>query len=207
MAMEEAHEKGAELSSLRAFPSALQKQTQQPSNAFLGIECPEIHSVIFRNGGSACERPANLKFREIIAKMELEREQQTTMEEKTVFLDRIITDLFSDGLTFLLYDDKNEWYVELQDGPILRKKVFQAIRDQSARRKRGEHKSQRQRQRSTDATIPGVANHQVNESSTSIFMELDNVKRRKVDDIMNCWIWTIANDFVEHNLSNFVILS
>ncbi len=179
--MEEAHERGAELSSFRPLPPV-------SSNVFVGIECPEIHSVIFRNGGSAYERPANIIFREIVAKMELEREQQKTMEEKNAFLDRIIAVLLSEGLTFLLYDDKNEWHVELQDDSILRKKVFQAVRDQSARRKRGEHKSRRQRQRSMDPTIAGAANHQVNESSTSIFMELDNVKRRKVDDMMNCWI-------------------
>lgn len=193
-ALEEAHERGVKLSSIRTLPLALQNQTQQQSSdAFVGIECPEIHSVIFRNGGSAYERPANLKFREIVAKAELEREQQKTIQEKNAFLDGTIADLFSNGLTFLLYDDKNDWYVELQEGPLLRKKVFQAIRDQSARRKRlnkgrGEHQSRRQRQRSMDESIAGPTTHQINESSTSIFMELDNVKRRKVDDMTNFWI-------------------
>jgi len=198
MALEEAHERGAELSSYNQLPPAVQNQKPQTSSQsvppFLGIECPQIYSVIFRNGGSAYDRPGNVKFREILAKMELEREQHKTMAEKTAYLDTIMSHMFSSGLSFLLYDDQNDWYVELPDGPILRKKVFQALRDQSARRKRlengagGEQQSRRQRQRSIGGRTAASTNHQVNESSTNIFMGLDNVKRRKMEDMMKRWI-------------------
>ena len=190
--LEEAHERGDDLCSYHQFPPAAQNQKREnssQSSPFLGIECPQINSVVFRNGGSAYDRPGNVRFREILTKMELGREYNKTIAEKSAYLDRIMSILFSSGLTFLLFDDKNDWYVELRDGAKLRKKVFQALRDQSARRKRLENERQ---QRGQDRKSKGrmtavVGNRQLNESSTNIFMELDHVKRRKMEgmDLIN----------------------
>lgn len=158
------------------------------SSPFLGIECPQLDSVIFRNGGSAWDHPGNIKFRRFLAKMEPNREFQKTMAEKRSFLDGIITELISSGMTFLVYDNDKDWYLELRDYGVLRKKVFQALRDQSARRKRpetgttpsGEREQRRQRVESnTGRSDVIVAAHQVNESSTNVFMGLDHIKRER----------------------------
>ena len=192
--LEEAYERGDELSSYHQLPPALQNQkreiSSQSSSPFLGIECPQINSVVFRNGGSASKRPANFKFREILTKMELDRDNYKTAAEKSAYLERVIAKLFSSGLTFLLYDNENDWYVELRDGAKLRKKVFQALRDQSARRKRLENKHQQRGQdpKSKGRMTADVGIHQSNESSTNIFMALDHAKRRKTGcmDLKDC---------------------
>lgn len=183
-ALEEAHERGDELSSHQHLPPVAKYQQRQKSGPsstpFLGIECPQLDTVIFRNGGSAWDRPGNIKFRDIVTKMEPGRELQKTMAEKNAFLDKIISKLISSGLTFLVYDDDKDWYVELKDYGVLRKKVFQAIRDQSARRKRHGTRIVQQRKRRSKGSEPAVSGtHQVNESSTNIFMELDHVNRQK----------------------------
>mmetsp|Transcript_2137 Transcript_2137/g.5657 ORF Transcript_2137/g.5657 Transcript_2137/m.5657 type:complete len:186 (-) Transcript_2137:1747-2304(-) len=138
------------------------------SSPFSGIDCPELDTVIFRNGGSAWDHPGNVKFRRILTERETDRDLHKTMAEKNAFLDGIITELFASGLKFLVYDDNKEWYVELRDYGILRKKVFQALRDQSARRKRvvtGKGQKQR-RNRQT---------HQVNQSSTNLFLNFGKI--------------------------------
>jgi len=202
IAMEEAFERGENLSSshqrlqnlLSSRDTSPNKYTRSnngpsPSPApFLGIECPQLDSVIFRNGGSAWEHPGNIKFRAILTRMEPNRELQKTMAEKNAFLDEIISELVSAGLTFVAYDDDRDWYVELRDYGMLRKKVFQALRDQSARRKRldtggrGGKARRKPRGETSERRPPVFATHQTNESSTSIFMELDHVKRRKTGD-------------------------
>ena len=153
-----------------------QNKTQQQNNhppPFLGIECPELKSVIFRNGGSAWDHPGNAQFRGILTRREHDREQQKTMAQKNAFLNGIIKESYADGLTFLQYDNGNECFVEIRDFTILRKKVFQALRDQSARRKRFETSSSSSTSTSSSSSRR-TAVHQVNDSSTSVFMGLDN---------------------------------
>jgi len=138
-----------------------------PSPILPIIECPQLDAVIFRNGGAAWDHPANIRFREVIAQKEQHREDQKTTAEKSEFLDGIITELLSSGLTFVSYNEARDWYEDVDDYPTLRKKIFQAIRDQSARRKRvgtGDESGRRRR----------AAAQQVTESSTSLFMELGN---------------------------------
>jgi hypothetical protein len=159
-----------------------------PSSPFLGIECPQLDSVIFRNGGSAWGHPGNIKFRRFLAKMEPNRDLQKTLAEKKSFLDGIIMELISSGVTFLVYDNNKGWYLELRDYGALRKKIFQALRDQSARRKRpamgtnpsDEREQRRQRVGSNTGRSDVItATHQVNESSTNIFMGLDHITRKR----------------------------
>ena len=174
------------------FPSSNKKQQQQQHQQnnntqnqnqnnknndpppFLGIECPELNSVIFRNGGSAWDHPGNAQFRGILTRREHDREQQKTMAQKNEFLNGIIEEAWADGLTFLQYDDNHECFMEIRDYTILRKKVFQALRDQSARRKRLKTSSSSSSGTSTSSTSRRTAVHQVIDSSTSVFMGLDN---------------------------------
>ena len=198
VALEEAHRRELEL----LEPPNMSVQEPDSNHyhpaPFLGIECPQLDSVIFRNGGSAWDHPGNVKFREILIRMETKREFQQTNAEKNSFLDGIITKLISNGLSFVVYDDEKDWYVKLVDYGTIRKKVFQALRDQSARRKRietGTNPSGRKRRPHRASNRSGqrrVAMPQVNESSTSLFLELDkpmccsvminDVKRVKTSD-------------------------
>ena len=155
-----------------------------PHNQIVGIECPDLNSVLIRNGGPAWDHPGNIKFRSILIRREREREHQKTRPQKNQFLNSIIQESWANGLRFLSYVDENEWYVEITDYNILRTKVFQALRDQSARRKR-----------LTKATATATANndndnmnpigpirssslvHHYNvshDSSTNLFTGLDN---------------------------------
>jgi hypothetical protein len=124
-------------------------------NQIVGIECPDLNSVLIRNGGPAWEHPGNIKFRSILIRRERERENQKTRPQKNQFLNSIIQESWANGLRFLSYVDENEWYVEITDYNILRTKVFQALRDQSARRKR----------------LMKAVSH---DSSTNLFTDLDN---------------------------------
>ena len=201
-AQEEAHERGDRVPCYQQQSPLSSQEIASPnrnsSSPFLGIECPELDAVIFRNGGSAWDHPGNVKFRGILTEREPDRDLYKTMAEKNAFLDGIITELFAIGLEFLVYDDKKEWYVKLRDYGILRKKVFQALRDQSARRKRGETGSgQNHRNNRSDRQ-----NHQVTQSSTNLFLDLGNdqyknyrdknlndVKRRKIrEDWTSGWL-------------------
>ena len=131
-----------------------------PSLGSIAIECPDLNCVLFRNGGPAWDHPGNVKFQSILIRREKDREKQKTMAQKDNFLKSIVQESFAEGLIFLSYDDKNEWYVEITDYTILRKKVFQALRDQSARRKRLNARAGRKKV------------HQVSDSNTSLFMAL-----------------------------------
>mmetsp|Transcript_14741 Transcript_14741/g.41077 ORF Transcript_14741/g.41077 Transcript_14741/m.41077 type:complete len:202 (+) Transcript_14741:191-796(+) len=160
------------------------------TSPFRVVECPDLHSVIFRNGGVAWDHPGNVKFRAILTLRERERDLQKTMAQKSSFLDGIIKEIWSHGLTFLSYDETNEWYEEIREYGVLRKKVFQALRDQSARRKRLERNGNRKK---------NVASCQMGDSSTSLFMQLDHrspfkdrsskFKRPKKGGFMDCFTW------------------
>jgi len=138
----------------------------------IGIECPDLNSVLIRNGGAAQHHPGNVKFRSILIRRERDRENLKTRPQKNQFLNSIIEESWANGLRFLLYVDKNDWYVEITDYNILRTKVFQAVRDQSVRRKRNE-----------PTPPPGgeggkAVNHLKvvvsHDSSTNLFTGLDN---------------------------------
>jgi hypothetical protein len=148
-------------------------------NQIVGIECPDLNSVLIRNGGPAWDHPGNVKFRSILIRRERDRENQKTRPQKNQFLNSIIQESWANGLRFLSYVDENEWYVEITDYNILRTKVFQALRDQSARRKR--------RMKAVAATAANnnnmdtigtssLVHHQnvSHDSSTNLFMGLDN---------------------------------
>jgi hypothetical protein len=188
VALEEAHERGDELpsyhqlqpmSTLSSCETTRNHHHHPTPSPFLGIECPRLDSVIFRNGGSAWDHPGNIKFRGFLAKMEPKREFLKTMAEKNSFWDGILLELLSSGMTFLVYDNEKDWYLELQDYGMLRKKVYQALRDQSVRRKRSEmgttpygEREQRRQRVGSNGRSDAIATHQVNESSTSLLMEL-----------------------------------
>jgi len=178
MALEEAHQRGVESSHYPQLQSQLQqlspKNTSSPNyiSPFLGIECPGLDTVIFRNGGTAWDHPGNVKFRRILARWEPKREEQKTIAKKNAFLDAILSEVLSSGLTFVAYDDETDWYVQFNDYGLLRKKVFQALRDQSARRKRAVGTPHRG-DKSSGQQTGIIATHQVNDSSTTLFLGLD----------------------------------
>merc|ERR1712032_331762 len=92
--------------------------------AVVGIECPDLNSVLIRNGGPAWDHPGNVKFRQIIKRREIERDRQTTRTAKNRLLHSIIEECFEEGLNFVLYHERHEWYVEITDYNVLRTKVF-----------------------------------------------------------------------------------
>lgn len=167
LAVEEAREK-EEVKYYR--PHRTSQPQNLPTPLFFVIECPDQNSVIFRNGGVAWDHPGNVRFRATMTQREQERELQKTKVQKSAFLDRIIEEAWSNGLNFLSYDENNKWYEEIRDYGLLRKKVFQALRDQSARRKRLEASSDRKKK---------IAACQVRNSSTTAFLDLDNNYRSR----------------------------
>lgn len=139
----------------------------------IGIECPDLNSVLIRNGGAAQHHPGNVKFRSILIRREKDRENLKTRPQKNQFLNSIIEESWANGLRFLLYVDKKDWYVEITDYNILRTKVFQAVRDQSVRRKRNEPPSPS----GSEGGIVVHLHHKVvvsHDSSTNLFTGLDN---------------------------------
>merc|ERR1712183_735404 len=66
--------------SLEEQQNKLNTNTTGP--AVVGIECPDLNSVLIRNGGPAWDHPGNVKFRQIIKRREIERDQQTTRTAK-----------------------------------------------------------------------------------------------------------------------------
>jgi len=137
-----------------------------------GIECPDLDSVLIRNGGCAWDHPANVKFRNIIERREHERDQHTTRNAKAQFLHSIILEIRSNGLRFLAYNEDQELYQEITDQTTLRTKVFQALRDQSARRKKRRLKCNTNNTTlTTTTTTTADISH---DSSTSLFVGMDN---------------------------------
>ena len=137
----------------------LEKQTSlnpsAPIAEFPGIECPDLGSIIFRSAGLAFHHPGNVEFRRILERREGDREKLKSMAEKDDYLQEIIQECLSSNLHFVIYDKTKGWYEQTQDYDVIRKNVFQAVRDQS----------KRSRARKASAM-------QMNDSSTSDFAEL-----------------------------------
>jgi hypothetical protein len=128
---------------------------------FPGLDCPDLSCVIFRSAGLAWDHPGNIEFRKIIERREQDRSNLKSMTEKNYHLHQIIEECMSTNLRFVIYDKKNEWYVETQDYDLIRKCVFQALRDQSKRKK-----------------ARNATGMQTSESNTNTFANLDG-KRLK----------------------------
>jgi len=100
---------------------------------FPGIECPDLHCVLFRKSGVAWDHPGNVEFRSLIQEREADRSKQKTLMQKDAYLHGIIQEAYQRGFRFLLFDSSNNWYTEILDYETVRKHVFQAVRDQTRR--------------------------------------------------------------------------
>lgn len=112
---------------------------------FAGVECPGLDCVLFRvlhrSAGVACQdSPANVTFRQILARTDAGRPvncRDETAAEKEALLQSIIDEAITvHGLTFMAWDAKDGCYVKLcpnADHVLLRKQVFQALRNQRKR--------------------------------------------------------------------------
>ncbi|KAL3910481.1 MAG: hypothetical protein SGILL_007671, partial [Bacillariaceae sp.] len=139
-----------------------------PIAQFPGIECPDLDSILFRSAGLAFYHPGNIEFRRILERRQGERSNLRSMAEKDDYLQGIIEECVSSNLNFAIFDKQNGWYEKTHDYAIIRKNVFQAVRDQSKRSKA----------RKASAM-------QMSESSTSDFAEL-NGKNSKSARICGC---------------------
>ena len=96
---------------------------------FPGIECPEVNCVLFRLAGLAATHPGNVEFRLFLQDKERERGQLKTLQEKDNYLHTIIEETTTRGFRFLVFDENRYWYNEITDYKVLRKHIFQALRD------------------------------------------------------------------------------
>ena len=131
--------------------------TKPPAmRAFPGIECPEVNCVLFRLAGLASTHPGNVEFRLFLQDKERERRQLKTLQEKDDYLHNIIQETTARGFRFLVFDENRYWYYEITDYKVLRKHIFQALRDIVKRAK-------------------ARASVQLTKSNTAVFTSLDGL--------------------------------
>lgn len=121
---------------------------------FPHIHCPEIYAVLFHKNGVAWDFPGNVRFREFLDLHLLSNNDSNNNinstatsaipssgsdaptafpSEKQVLIDRIIRDSFEKKFQFLLHDDTNHWYNEIQNPVVLKRYIALAIRGRQRR--------------------------------------------------------------------------
>jgi len=125
---------------------------------FLKIQCPELHCVLFRKNGVAWEFPGNIKFRAFLLEIDnriAENIQEQQQQQQRYIANTIASSLSSSvimnreehveyllketnirGFTFMLYDEKNHWYIKITEKDELRKQLASALRGHRKRRAR-----------------------------------------------------------------------
>lgn len=106
-----------------------------------GIECPEVNCVVFGDK-SLNNLPANVEFRDLLKRMERQREEAINSSHGSVlpikrFIETIIENARSPehNLRFLVFDKKYSLFVDIKDHSELCKRVSQSLRDQRKRSK------------------------------------------------------------------------
>jgi len=130
---------------------------------FPKIQCPELHCVLFRKNGVAWEYPGNIKFRRFLQEIDnriaenIQQQQQqrfignnvassslssSSLSSSSVMMNReehveyLLKEANLRGFSFLLYDEKNHWYIEITEKDELPKQLASALRGHRKRRAR-----------------------------------------------------------------------
>lgn len=133
---------------------AAREEAKKENLPFPGVDCPGLDCilfrVLFRSAGVTCQDPpANVTFRQIIARCDAQRpnnrSDETASDKEAIVQNCIDEAITVHGLTFMGWDDTNNCYVPLDpdlDHTILRKQVLQALRNQRKRNKMRENRQQ-----------------------------------------------------------------
>ena len=90
------------------------------------IDCPRLNDVVFRSGSTMIANPGNVMFRDLI-ELKIRRKMRRTKEEVAIeIMDEILQDRKG---RFLVWDNNNNCWVELQDMFEVKSKIATTYRD------------------------------------------------------------------------------
>jgi hypothetical protein len=97
------------------------------------VECPDMKTIAFRNGGSMFNHPPNKVLRAIAASKEGERDQARTNVDRRKIVDDVLLELRGLGFGFCRWNQDFGWYTGFdsthQGEQILRTCISSALKD------------------------------------------------------------------------------
>jgi hypothetical protein len=103
------------------------KSSQRP------VDCPDMTTIVFRNGGNMFNHPPNKVLRAIAASKEGERDLAVTNDDRRKIVDDILNELRGLGFGFCRWNQGVGWYTEFDSSPegeqMLRTCVSSALKD------------------------------------------------------------------------------
>lgn len=97
------------------------------------VECPDMKTIAFRNGGSMFNHPPNKVLRAIAVSKERERDMAVTNDERRKIVDDVLFELRGQGFRFCRWNQDLGWYTGFdsthQGEQMLRTCVSSALKD------------------------------------------------------------------------------
>uniref|UniRef100_A0A7S4EFJ1 Uncharacterized protein n=1 Tax=Pseudo-nitzschia australis TaxID=44445 RepID=A0A7S4EFJ1_9STRA len=129
------------------------------------VECPYLSDIMFRQGTNACSHPGNATFRALIATKYQEfcnsKDFKSNYKQGSrIFIEGIIEDIEESQMRVINWNDKQGYWKVLNDKSLIYPKIEYIVREL----------------RTADKAR---LNQQKNDSSTSLFQEMDDGNGRK----------------------------